>query len=162
MNHRNELLLVDLATETLRILDRSDYGRIEDSELVNGIAWSPDGRWVAYEQAIRAQQIIIKLCRIESGETYQLTYAFRRDRKPGYDHAGRYVYFLSAREFDPVQDAMHFEFSFPKGVRPYLVTLRKGLRSPFQPESALLRPEDEVEKAEERQKENTSNTLAPE
>ena len=33
---------------------------------------------------------------------------------------------------------MHFEFSFPKGVRPYLITLRKDLRSPFQPESALL------------------------
>jgi tricorn protease len=162
MNHRNELLLVDLSTETLRVLDRSDYGRIEDSDLVNGIAWSPDGRWVAYEQAIRAQQIIIKLCHIESGETYQVTDAVRRDTKPAFDPAGRYLYFLSARDFDPVQDAMHFEFSFPRGVRPYLITLRKDLRSPFQPESALLRPEDEVKKAEERQKEKVSTTPVPE
>jgi tricorn protease len=161
-NHRNELLLVDLSTETVRVLDRSDYGRIEDSDLVNGIAWSPDGRWVAYEQAIRAQQIIIKLCRVESGETYQVTDAVRRDTKPAFDPAGRYLYFLSARDFDPVQDAMHFEFSFPKGVRPYLITLRKGLRSPFQPESPLLRPDDGMKKAEERQKENASTTPVPE
>ena len=96
-NHRNELLLVDLAAERLRVLDRSDYGRLEDSDLVNGIAWSPDGRWVAYEQAIRAEQVILKLCRLESGETYQVTDAVRRDTKPAFDPAGRYLYFLGAR-----------------------------------------------------------------
>ena len=155
MNHRNELLLADLAAETLRVLDRSDYGRIEDSELVNGIAWSPDGRWVAYEQATSAQRVVIKLCRVESGETFQVTEAVRRDTKPSFDPAGRYLYFLSARDFDPVQDTMHFEFSFPKGVRPYLVTLRKDLRSPFQPESALLQA-DEEKKAGEKQEEKDS------
>src|SRR5262249_53000812 len=85
MNHRNELLLVDLASETRRVLDRSEYGRIEDNELVNGIAWSPDGRWAAYEKAQSAQQIVIKLCRIESSETYQVTEAVRRDTKPAFD-----------------------------------------------------------------------------
>jgi hypothetical protein len=161
-NHRNELLLVDLATETLLVLDRSDYGRLEDSDLVNGIAWSPDGRWAAYEQALSAQQVIIKLCRLESGETYQVTDAVRRDTKPAFDPAGRYLYFLSARDFDPVPDAMHFEFSFPRGMRPYLITLRKDLRSPFLPASALLRPEEEEKEAEERQKEKAGKTAAPE
>ncbi len=160
-NHRNELLLVDLSAETLRVLDRGDYGRIEDADLVNGIAWSPDGRWVAYEQATSAQQIVIKLCRVESGETYQVTDAVRRDTKPSFDPAGRYLYFLSARDFDPVQDTMHFEFSFPKGVRPYLVTLRKDLRSPFQPESALLAAEDE-KKSGEKQDGKADQPAAPE
>jgi tricorn protease len=160
-NHRNELLLVDLKAETLRVLDRSDYGRIEDSDLVNGIAWSPDGRWVAYEQAKSAQQIIIKLCRVESGETYQVTEAVRRDTKPAFDPAGRYLYFLSARDFDPVPDMMHFEFSFPKGVRPYLITLRKDLRSPFQPESALLHEEGEEKKSGEKQEEKAEKPPEP-
>ena len=144
-NHRNELLLVDLAAETLRVLDRSDYGRLEDSDLVNGIAWSPDGRWVAYEQALRAEQVILKLCRLESGETYQVTDAVRRDTKPAFDPAGRYLYFLSARDFDPVPDAMHFEFSFPKGVRPYLITLRKTVARRFSRNPALLHPEERGE-----------------
>ncbi|HEY7348399.1 MAG TPA: PDZ domain-containing protein [Ktedonobacterales bacterium] len=163
MNHRNELLLVDLAAETLRVLDRSEYGRIEDSELVNGVAWSPDGRWAAYEQAINAQQIVIKLCRIESGETYQVTDALRRDTRPAFDPAGRYLYFLGAREFDPVMDMMHFEFSFPKGVRPYLITLRKDLRSPFEPESALLHEEGKEEKKpDQKPEEKAEKASAPE
>jgi tricorn protease len=149
MNHRNEVLLVDLAAETLRVLDRSDYGRIEDGGIVSNAAWSPDGRWVAYEQAINNQQVIIKLCYVESGATYPVTDPLRRDMKPAFDPAGRYLYFLGARDFDPVQDQMHFEFSFPKGVRPYLVTLRKDMRSPFVPESALVQAEAEKKPAQE-------------
>ena len=133
-NHRHEIVLVDLAKETLRVLDRSDYGRSDLGGITRDIAWSPDGRWVAYEYAINSQQIVIKLCHIESGETYQVTDPVRHDSKPAFDPAGRYLYFLSARTFNPVQDSMHFEFSFPKGARPYLVTLRKDLRSPFTPD----------------------------
>ena len=57
---------------------------------------------------------------------------------------------------------MHFEFSFPKGVRPYLITLRKDLRLPFQPELSLLQLEEEEKKAEERQEEKASKIPAPE
>ncbi len=158
MNHRNEVLLADLAAETLRVLDRSEYGRIEDSDLVNGLAWSPDGRWVAYEQALSAQQMVIKLCRVESGATYQVTDAVRRDTRPAFDPAGRYLYFLSARDFNPVPDTMHFEFSFPKGMRPYLITLRKDLRSPFMPDSA---PDDEADEQKDEKQAKDGKDAAP-
>ena len=41
-NHRNEVLIGDLASGTLTVVDRSDAGRTED------LAWSPDGAWLAY------------------------------------------------------------------------------------------------------------------
>ena len=41
-NHRHELLLVDLETRTMTVVDRSPFRRI------NGFDWSPDGRWLAY------------------------------------------------------------------------------------------------------------------
>jgi tricorn protease len=126
------------------------------------VAWSPDGRWAAYEQAINNQQAIIKLCEIASGKTYPVTDPVRRDLKPAFDPAGRYLYFLSARDFDPVQDQMQFEFSFPKGVRPYLVTLRKDVRSPFVAESALLRSETEKKPGEEQKgKADKPKTIEP-
>ena len=46
---------------------------------------------------------------------------------------GKYLYFLSTRIFNPVHDQMQFDLSFPKGVRPYAITLRKDLPSPFVP-----------------------------
>ena len=41
-NHRNEVLLGDLATKKMAVVDHSDAGRSED------LAWSPDGAWLAY------------------------------------------------------------------------------------------------------------------
>ena len=133
MNHRNELLLADLDKGTLQRLDRTDYGRSGLGTINSGIAWSPDGRWLAYAFGINAEQSAIKLCRVETGEIWQVTNPVLRDMRPAFDPAGRYLYFLSARTFDPVFDNLHFEAGFPKGVRPYLLTLRRDLSSPFIP-----------------------------
>jgi len=52
------------------------------------------------------------------------------------------LYFLSYREFDPVYDNLHFDLVFPRGVKPYLVTLRKDIPSPFIP---VPKPPEEKE-----------------
>jgi tricorn protease len=140
LNHRGEVLLVDLATETMRVVDRSADARHllgNLCQLMEGLAWAPDGQWLAYVFALDARQTVIKLCRVATGETYQVTEPVLRDMQPAFDPAGRYLYFLSARDFDPVDDNLHFNRSFPKGVRPYLLTLRRDLRSPFAPDQKV-------------------------
>jgi len=128
-NHRNELLLVDLTAHppSMRILDRSDHGRID------GLAWSPDGRWLAYHFARTAQTSAIKLCRVDSGETHTITRPVLHDMLPSWDPAGNYLYFIGQRDFNPVYDSLHFDLGFPMGSRPFAVTLRKDVPSPFLP-----------------------------
>ncbi|MCG8353917.1 MAG: PDZ domain-containing protein [Chloroflexales bacterium] len=126
-NQRHELILVDLATKTMRVLDHSRYANI------HGLAWSPDGRWIAYGFSNTQQTSVIKLCQIESGETWAATKPVLFDMNPSFDPEGKYLYFLSARDFDPVFDSMHFDLNFPRSIRPYLITLRADLASPFIP-----------------------------
>jgi tricorn protease len=52
---------------------------------------------------------------------------------PAFDPGGNYLYFLSYREFNPVYDNLHFDLSFPWGMRPYLLLLRADLPNPFLP-----------------------------
>jgi tricorn protease len=144
-NHRNEIMLVDIAAGTAKVLDRSPHGRSEGGPVMTGTAWSPDATWVAYAFAINPQQTAIKLCRIETGETFQVTDPVRRDSHPTFDPAGRYLYFISARTFDPVQDMLHFDFSFPRGTKPYLITLRADLPSPFVPTPKAEEKKDDAE-----------------
>lgn len=143
LNHRNEFAVVDVSAETLRVVDRSPAGRMEDLRRMHGLAWSPDGQWLAYAFRINEQQTAIKLCNVASGETYQVTEPVLYDLEPGFDPAGRYLYFIGARDLDPVTDNAHFEWGFPKTQRPYLITLRRDLRSPFAP--APEPPKDELE-----------------
>jgi tricorn protease len=157
-NHRNELFVIDLEDGSSRTIDRSDFGQI------HGMAWSPDGRWLAYGFRATEQKTAIKLCNVESGETYFATEPALRDVSPAFDPEGKYLYFLGYRIFNPVYDQLHFDLSFPRGVKPYAITLQRDLRSPFIVEPKI--PEDKekekeetkTEKQEENEKEDSSRT----
>ena len=50
---------------------------------------------------------------------------------PIWDPEGKYLYFLSDRDYNEVIGAFDFEFTNPKTTRVYLLTLRADLPSPF-------------------------------
>ncbi len=153
-NHRNELLYVDLTGEspTMKQLDHSPFGRIE------GMAWSFDGRWLAYGFCDTAQTSAIKLVEIESGETAFATRPVLRDSRPAFDPEGKYLYFIGQRDFDPVYDELHFDLGFPKGSRPYAITLRKDLLNPF---VARAKPPESAEAAAKKKAEEEEGPPSP-
>ncbi len=124
-NHRGELIEVDLKTRKRRLLDKSQHGRI------NGIDYSPDGKWIAYGFPNTDRTTVIKLCRLSNGSTTEVTQPVLHDIQPSFDPAGKFLYFLSYRVFDPVYDNLHFDLGFPRGMKPYLLTLAKDTVSPF-------------------------------
>jgi tricorn protease len=67
----------------------------------------------------------------------RITKPVLHDAQPAFDPTGRYLYFISAREFNPVYDGLHFDLGFPWGMRPYLLTLREDLPNPFTPHPEL-------------------------
>ena len=157
-NHRNELLVIDLEAGSARTIDRSDFGQI------HGIAWSPDGRWLAYGFRATEQKTAIKLCNVDSGETYFATEPALHDVRPAFDPEGKYLYFLGYRVFNPVYDHLHFDLSFPRGVKPYAITLQRDLRSPFIAEPKIPeekekeKEENKAEKQEEKDDEDSSRS----
>jgi tricorn protease len=134
-NHRNEVIVGDVATGDVRVIDRSDHGRTED------VAFSPDGQWLAYTFWTDARHCAIKLHRVSDGSSALVTQPEFRDYSPAFDPTGKYLYFLSIRTFDPVYDAVQFELSFPRASRPYLIALQAGTRPPFDPPLKGLVPD---------------------
>jgi tricorn protease len=126
-NHRFELVWVDLKSGDSKILDTSEYGHI------NGVAWSPDGRWIAYGFPDSARTTHLKIVRVKTGETTDLTQPVHVDSDPCFDPSGKYLYFVSYRTFNPVYDHLYFDLGFPTGGGIYLLTLRKDVPSPFVP-----------------------------
>ena len=124
-NVRNELVLVDLETRSMRVLDRSPH-----PPLIN-FNFSPDGRFIAYNWRPNRRTALIRICRIDDGATFNVTRPVLADFAPVFDPDGAYLFFIGAREFNPVYDKLHFNLGFPKGTRPYLVSLRKDVATPF-------------------------------
>jgi len=139
-NHRHELLLVDLADSRARVIDTSPASHIRD------LAFSPDGRWLAYSTAIgpdaattpNPDTAIVRIAKVKSGSVHDVTPLLRVDRAPAWDPEGNYLYFISTRDFNPVYDALQFDLSFPQASRPFLVTLREDVPNPFTPKPAPL------------------------
>jgi tricorn protease len=124
-NHRHELLIINLVSKKLKVLDRSP------AERIHSVSWSGDGRWLAYTFSPHALASIIKIADVRSGETRAVTRELKNDYSPSFDPDGRYLYFLSNRDFFPVYDSTHFDLGFPTSARPYCIPLRKDIPSPF-------------------------------
>jgi len=135
-NHRNEVLIGDIDSGELVVADRSDGGRSED------LAWSPDGAWLAYNFWTSSRHCAIKLHELATATGTLVTEPAFRDYSPSFDAAGKYLYFLSLRTFDPVYDAVQFELSFPRAARPYLIALQADQKPPFEAQPKGMQYED--------------------
>jgi tricorn protease len=130
-NHRHELFVLELGGEP-RKLDASAAWRCID------LAFSPDGKWLAYVVSPKSNTMIVRIADCDSGAIIDATEALREDRAPAWDPEGKYLYFISARDFNPIYDALQFDLSFPHAMRPYVVTLRRDVPNPFVPVPAPL------------------------
>ncbi len=126
-NHRHELHLVNVTRGSARRIHHSPHHWIE------GTAWSPDGRWLAFSAAVSRTTMNLFLYDTRTGRTHQIDRPRFRDVRPAFDPTGTYLYFLSGRSFDPVSDVYFHDFGFPRGVNPYLIPLRADTASPFDP-----------------------------
>jgi tricorn protease len=98
---------------------------------IGSASWSPDGLWLAFALSVNRQDSQIMIWGWEERTAVAVTSAPFRDWSPDFDPEGRYLYFLSCRDFDPVRDNVFFEYAFPKAARPYLITLQKEQPDPF-------------------------------
>jgi tricorn protease len=60
-----------------------------------------------------------------------VTTNFYNSNLPVFDPEGKYLYFLSDRDYNEVLGNFDFEFANPKTTRVYLATLKAGDPSPF-------------------------------
>jgi len=109
-----------------------DQGRYSD---LNEYVWSPDSRWVAYSKTTANHNAVIYFYSLDNAKITTLTTDFFSSHNPAFDPDGKYLYFLSERDYNEVLGVYDLEFSNPLATRIYAVTLRADAPSPFAPQS---------------------------
>ncbi len=129
---------VDVSDKKQVKVDHAEYGEITN------YAWSPDSKWLAYDKNDENNYSVVNLYSVSDRKASAITSSMTNSFGAQFDPEGKYLYYLSDRDFNEVLGNIDFEFANPKTTRVYLVTLSKDEPSPFKAQS----DETEIKKAE--------------
>jgi len=114
---RQRLRIVDVASGNQREVDHSTFDDLTD------YAWSPDSNWLAYAKANAAGLSQVWLYSLREGKTDAATEATSNAFNPAFDPKGRWLYFLSNRDYNLTFSAFEQNYLYTNATRPYAVTL---------------------------------------
>jgi tricorn protease len=126
VNNRNQLMVIDFQNKKTYAVEQNPYGRQE------GLDWSPDGRYLAFSSLVDSRREGIKVWDSRNNKLRVLVDSVNRDYSPSFDPNGKYLSFLSVREFSPNYNETHFDLGFPFATRPYIVALNGEAANPFE------------------------------
>src|SRR5690606_17031298 len=98
-------------------------------------AWSPDSRWLAYAKTGESSNSAIWVYSLDSGRTQALTGDETDNSNPVFDPKGRYLYFLSNRDYNLAFSAYEFNWLYRDATRIYAATLAADGPALFRPRS---------------------------
>ena len=93
--------------------------------------WSPDSRWVSYSRPTGDANGAIFLYDTRAGKLHRATTGYFNDTLPVFDPEGKYLFYQSDREFEPVYGSFDNSWTYPNPTRLVAVTLRKDVPSPL-------------------------------
>ncbi len=138
------LNIVDLNSKLVTVATESDSWEIRSYK------WSPDSRWIVYTLPFRNTVSKLMIYDSKSGDIHQITDDWYDAASPVFGSDGKYLFFTSSRDFNPVYSWTEWNHAYQDMSKVYFVTLQKSTASPFEPKN------DEVEVVVE-EKETTDN-----
>ncbi|HVP06775.1 MAG TPA: PDZ domain-containing protein, partial [Candidatus Acidoferrum sp.] len=126
-NHR--LFIIDIASKQTTQIDQAPRNEL------HGFSWSPDSRYLAYVKELENRIAAIFVYSFDDKKIHQVTPGLTNDYSPEFDPEGKYLYFLSERNFNPILGSYEFSYVNNAITNLYLIVLKKGDLSPFAPKS---------------------------
>ncbi|HYY56027.1 MAG TPA: PDZ domain-containing protein, partial [Pyrinomonadaceae bacterium] len=126
---RQRLRYVNVATGRTVDVDHSS-----NNDITN-YTWAPDSRWLAYTKAGDNQFSEIWVYSLASGQTQRLAGGMTSDTEPVFDPKGRYLYFLSNRDFNLTFSGWEFNYIYTNPTRVYVGLLSQDGPALFLPTS---------------------------
>jgi tricorn protease len=121
------LQFVEVGTKKVTLVDQGKAFETRDA------AWSPDSKWVAFARQEVDVLNKVYLYSLESGKSTAVTDGWYTAGSPTFSTDGKYLFFVSARDFNPTYGNTEFNHIYRDMSRLYFVTLAKGTPNPLRP-----------------------------
>jgi tricorn protease len=134
INHRNEVLVVELKTDKTYLVLQDSLG------LLREIDWSGDSQWIVFAHQARRGQQVLSVWDMKSKKTRAVTRPGNACSAPRWSHCGKMIFFLAANNFNPKYETERFSLYFEHHNRPYALLLKSDVASPLRWKPDLPQP----------------------
>jgi len=149
------LQYIDVNTKKITLVDQTLEGEF------NSYVWSPDNRWIAYSLPATRTSSRIVVYEVATGEKRFATDRWYDATSPAFSPDGKYLYFASNREFNPVYSWTEWNHAYIDMQKIYLIPLSKQTPSPFAPNSESNAPAQEKKPDSQVKKDETKASTTP-
>jgi tricorn protease len=129
------LRYVDIDTKKVTDVVDSEWGQ------VRAYNWSPDSKWIVFSRPTDNQMSVISVYNIETKAVRDVTDNWYDSGSPRFSADGKYIAFVSERDFNPTYSATEWNHSYSDMARVYLAVLSKETASPFALENDTVKIE---------------------
>jgi tricorn protease len=143
------LQFVDVESRKVTLVDQAKAFEIRS------FTWSPDSKWVAFGRPEVETMSKVVLYSLESGKSTDVTDGWYTSGLPAFSADGKYLFFNSARDFNPTYGQTEFNHTYSDMIRAYFVTLAKDTPNPLRPKL-----DDEPEEKKEDKKDAKKDSPA--
>ncbi|MCU0287514.1 MAG: S41 family peptidase, partial [Acidobacteria bacterium] len=126
------IFYIDVDTKKLKMIDQSN--QLKNDEFtwkISDYNWSPDSRWICYSFVQYNRNSKIFLYNIEKDQKIAITDDFYDNLNPCFDADGKYLYYLSSRNFDVQMDFYEDNHIISAPQQIMAVQLQSGQEPPF-------------------------------
>lgn len=113
-------------------------------------SWSSDSRWIAFAKDMENLHTAIAVYDTRDGKIHLVTDGYYSDSQPTFDPDGKYLYFLTNREFTPSYSDVQNTFIYSNSTKIAAISLRGDVPSPLAPknDSVAIKKDEKKDKAQ--------------
>ncbi len=124
-DRKNRAVMVDVGSKTKRTILTNPAGEIPLPK------FSPDNKWITYTKTEANDMRVVYVYSFEQNKEYAVTERWYDSGQPTFSTDGKYLFFTSSRDFNPIYSSVEWNFAYSQMDCIYFVTLAADTPSPF-------------------------------
>lgn len=124
-DRKNRIVEVDVASKTKRTVIQNPEGEFRQ------VSVSPDSRWIAYTKSGDNNMSVVYIMNLSTGKEYPVTEKWYDSSSPLFSADGKYLYFTSERDFNPIYGNLEWNHVYTRMGGIYMALLSNDTPSPL-------------------------------
>ena len=148
------LWLLDVTSGKQTIVAKSLFSQISSYD------FSPDSKWITYSTQASNSNDIVMVYNIASGEATRITTIEYNSYQPVFSKDGKYIFFVSTRDFNMTMSSYEMDYVYNNGARLYAVALQNDGTKLVKEKNDVEPVKEEIEKPADNAKKSKSKESA--